>query len=227
MDKPIIVYMVNPFADPGILPLLCNSYVKMLAAYASEAGGHTYSYVYDLVLRVIPITLVASKTTIPIPAPQIYVHLARETYERCFNQRSEQHDSPAPFSTIFQLAKTVPKTVNFGLTSEPPKTLVGEDTSYHVAYSWCFDEQWLSVILTDTQGNLCWKYSYCLDACPSWAVFQETAKDIWDRILDTVNIRKAASRLIMAKDQVMSSTELDSELPLPAMKHTLTPRSMD
>ena len=227
IGKPIIVYMVNPFADPTALPLLCNSYIKMLAAYASKAGYHTYSYVYDILLKVIPITMIASKTTIPIQTPQVYAQIARETYERCSIQTSEQLGSPTCFSSIFQLARTVPKSVNFGLTSDPPKILVGEDSSYHVAYSWCFDLQWLSVLLIDTQGNLCWKASYCLGVCPSDVTFQETAKDVWDRILDTVSTRISSPRLVLVKDQAMKPIELKSELLIAFKRSDANSCSMD
>ena len=212
LDRPIIIYMVYPFADPSLLPLFCNSYIKLLAAYASNAGGHTYSHVYDLVLKIIPTTMVASKTTIPIPPPQLFDQIAREIYERCSVQYSEELDSPARFNSSFQLARTVPKSVNFGLTSDLPKTLIGDDSSYHVAYSWCSDEHWLSVLLIDTQGTLCWKASYCLGICPSDLAFQKVARDIWSRILNIVNTRISSPRLVLAKDQAMSSTELQSKL---------------
>ena len=208
--QPTVIYMVNPFDPPKALPHLCLSFSRILEAY--DCGSRAGSYGYDLVLKILPISMLASKTTIALPPPEMYAKVAMEVYNQCPPNSLRESRSPIHSHSLFQLAETVPKTLNFSLTADPSTALIGDDVAYHLAYSWSSDGQWLSMALTNTCGSRHWTVSYCLGVLPAnWATFRAVAKEVWDTILELLDINWGAYRLFIAKDSCMAEVEIDSK----------------
>lgn len=208
-DHPTILYMVNPFDTLSAIPHLCCSFSKILEANGCRSGSGSYSI--DLVLRILPISLLASKTTIALPPPQLYARLAMEVYSQSPHQSPQDPSSPITSHSLFQLAESIPKTINFSLTTDPSTALISENAAYHLAYSWSSDGQWLSMALTNTCGSRHCSVSYCLGMIPAkWPRFRAVAKEVWDTTLELLDVNWAAHQLFIVKDSPMAQVEIDS-----------------
>ena len=208
--QPTIIYMINPFEALKAIPHLCVSFSKILEAY--NYGSGTSSYPNDLVLKIIPISMLASKTTIALPPPEVYAQVAMEVYNQCPPYSLRESRSLINSHSLFQLAEPIPKTLHFSLTANPSTALAGDDVAYHLAYSWSSDGQWLSMALTNTCGSRHWTVSYCLGEIPAkWATFRAVAKEIWDTMLELLGIQWGAHRLFIVKDSHMAQVEIDSK----------------
>ena len=210
--KPTVVYIVNPFAELKALPYLISAFSYLLAHYTFRTDSHDEKDETELVLKIIPIAMIASRTTVSLPSPQMYMKVARETYELFQVQNSTEEISSYASASLFQLAESIPKMLNFKLAPEPLSALYGGNTSYHLAYSWNFEGQWLSASFTNKYGSRHWNASYCLgERFQPWPIFRNVAKEIWEAALDVVDAQKVSCRLIIAKDDVMLQQEIDSE----------------
>ncbi|KAL9117165.1 MAG: hypothetical protein Q9187_006302 [Circinaria calcarea] len=214
-DQPTIIYMVNPFDELKALPHLCSSFSKILEANGYGSGSCSYST--DLVLKILPISLLASRTTIALPPPQLYARLAMEVYNQSPHQSPRDPSSPINSHSLFQLAECIPKTISFSLTSDPSAALIREDAAYHLAYSWSSDGQWLSMALTNTCGSKHCSVSYCLGMIPAkWPTFRAVAKEVWDTTLELLNTNWTAHQLFIVKDSLMAQVEIDTWAALAA-----------
>lgn len=201
--------MVNPFDTPKALPNLCLSFSRILEAY--DYGSGTSSHGNDLILKILPISMLASKTTIALPAPEMYAQVAMEVHSQCPPCSLRESRSPINSHSLFQLAESIPKALNFSLTTDPSTALVGDDVAYHLAYSWSPDGQWLSMALTNTCSSRHWTVSYCLGVIPAkWPTFRAVAKEVWDTMLELLDIQWGGYRLFIVKDSCMAQVEIDS-----------------
>ena len=147
-----------------------------------------------------------------MPPPKAYSSLAFEIYNRCSPASHTSRDIQSPYASAsaIRLAKPVPKTVDFRLSSEPPADLLVNDPSLHLAYSWEPDEQWLSCAWTDNLGTLQWNAVYCLaDPRPDfYDALSETIKEILNTTKDMLQPANLPWRLYIVKDSPLQPREL-------------------
>ena len=161
-----------------------------------------------MLLKVLPIEWVASRTTIPIPLPKAYASLARNIYDRC---PADSVPTPYASASLVQLAETIPKTLDFRLSANPVSSIAQNNTVLHIAYSWSSSSQWLCTSVTDKLGTLQWNASYCFGATilTPWPLFREIAKEIWEGSLEMVDGRDNKRKMYVVKDEPMAQEEME------------------
>ena len=201
----IVVYIVNPYDDIAALPYLCAAFAKVSNEPPSD-NNDSPPLEHGFVLKIIPIELLASQTTVPLPPPTVYAQLAKEVYERCRPQASTQ--SPYQSLSMFQLVEDIPKTIEF--RAEPSHlTVLSANVSYHLAYSWEFGGQWISAAITDRRGRLQWNASYCLGTIQNpWPRFHAIAKEIWEILFEILGPCSTSCQLYVVKDNPMTENEI-------------------
>ena len=149
-----------------------------------------------------------------IPSPATYKKVAFEVYNRCPPPKEIEITSPYTCAPAVQLAGTIPRTIDFALSSTPIAGLSHLDRCVHVGYCWIPRASWLTASWTDNQGHQQWNASYRIatDQNPSWPTLEETIKEIWDTTVDLIDSKNAPWRLFIAKNKSMSCQELDGEL---------------
>ena len=208
----VVIYMVNPFTKPAFLPRLCESFLCCLKKFEWGYGPGDRN---DLVLKVLPISWVASRTTIPLPSPKEYAALAKDVYDRCPVTPSSRNPSPFASASLVQLAEAIPKTLDFRLTANPSTGLARNNSALHVGYSWRRDSQWLCVSVVDNLASHQWNASYCFGTALSdpWPTFREIAKEIWRGILDMIDEPQAKRFVYLIKDELLAQEEIDGIPP--------------
>ncbi|KAI4140611.1 MAG: hypothetical protein LQ341_003766 [Variospora aurantia] len=199
-----VIYMVNPFNDEAMLPQLCAAFNRLFSVYASRAKKPSAGPERDLVLQVIPLNFLANWDRLTIPPPKAYVKLAFELYSRCSPVQREDEITASPFTSgsAVRLAKTIPRTIDFRLTSQPPDGLLGGNSSIHLAYSWSADQEWLACAWTDHLGAQQWTAVYCLQQSEPdrWAAFSDTVKEILDTTKDMTHPPSQSWKIYLVKD---------------------------
>ncbi|KAL8648523.1 MAG: hypothetical protein Q9210_004938 [Variospora velana] len=206
-----VIYMVNPFNDEAMLPQLCAAFVRLFSVYASSTKKPSAGPERDLVLQVIPLSFLANLDRLTIPPPKAYVKLAFELYSRCSPVQREDEITASPFTSgsAVRLAKTIPRTIDFRLTSQPPDGLLGGNSSIHLAYSWNADQEWLACAWTDDLGAQQWTAVYCLQQSKPdrWAAFSDTVKEILDTTKDMTHPPSQSWKIYLVKDCEMQQRE--------------------
>ena len=183
--------------------------ISQLSDYSP--GHNLEAKLNHLSCRILPLSWVASSTTIPMPSSKAYARLAKETYDKCPIEPPEV-SSPYASSSVVELAQSIPKSLSLKLTSEITQVLPKGDTIFHIAYSWGIDRQWLSSSTTDSLGKQQWKASYCLGpgVVDLWNAFRDICNQILETALDMMRKEHFNYRLFVIKDQVMAQEESDS-----------------
>ncbi|MCJ1392871.1 mediator of RNA polymerase II transcription subunit 13 [Xylographa bjoerkii] len=223
----IIVYMVNPFCPMYSLPRLCECFLRCFEKYVSSTIVNSHAKPSDLVLKLLPISWVASTTTIALSSPKEYIRLVKDVYDRCPANNSERGLSPYASASLVQIAEDIPKTVNFSLAAEPTMCLTQENEAVHVGYSWDFDSEWLSSSITDNFGRLQWNASYSLGdtVLDPWPAFTLIIQEIWKGLIEMIGQRKQQFHVYVAKDTPIDQREVDVSTSLDDASYTATPES--
>jgi mediator of RNA polymerase II transcription subunit 13, fungi type len=211
----IVIYLVNPFSHPNALVDLCTAFSELFQAYVYSPEIQQSMNINEVVLQIVPIDFIASKTSLVSPAQMQYTRLALEVYERCAQTDPDKISvfPPTAHAPSILLAQPPPKTIDFKLTSEPSPSLLRENSVLHIGYSQSIDERWVSVAWTDMRGDIQSSVSYCLGRknADTLRPFEEVAKEIWETTLEITEIRKVHWRLMLVKAGVMGREEIDSK----------------
>ena len=212
-----VIYLVNPFEDGDGLPLLCAAFVTLFNAYMLAVKDHNIVHPNDLVLQIVPASLIYSSAGIVLLSPADYRKLAFEVYDRCGPNESDDRRKRSQYiaAPSTRLAKAVPKTIDFRLTPENPALSLQNDSCLHIAYKWTQGEDWLTASWTDNLGILSWNACYCLGkgGDGQWQSFSEIAKEVWETTLDMLQPRNGPWRLLLCKAGSVPKRELDGEYP--------------
>lgn len=205
--------MVDTFGESKALPELCAAFLGMFQAYVSAPQVQQLENPSDLVLQIVPEGLIASKETIAMPLPAEYRRLAFEVYDRCVPDTSERQDEMLNSAPAVQLAETLPRTIEFSLTTEPASSLLHTDRCLHVGYSYRSGNGWLSAAWTDSLGAQQWSASYglCRGTNDVRRSFSEIAKEIWETTVDIVRAKKVARRILIVRDGPIPTEEIQSK----------------
>lgn len=226
-----MIYMVNAFNEPTAIVRLCEAFLKLLDAYAGSLGEENNRDTINVVLQIIPLSLIASTDTLTIPSPAVYKKIAFEVYDRCAPNAELDRTTLTAFSGVsaVQLAKVIPRSINLKLTCRAIDGSLVSDRCIHVSYCFSTSSQWLTVSWTDSLGCLQWNASYYLaiDAEEVWAQFSEAAQDMWQTTLDIARAMSAPYRVFITRVGPMPREEYDGMLGgISACGITLTSPSM-
>ena len=192
-DRNFVLYFVYETEDPSALVGICGAFELLLSRYrlAMVNRGDTN----EVILQLVPRTLVGSRIKVTIPSPNDVAKLALEVYDRCYNF---ELGWPSPSMSI---EPPLPRQMEFKLTPAPSSCLLQENSCMHIAYAQSIDDRWVSVAWTDNSGNEQFTASYCLarkgDALSR--SFQEVAHEIWETTLDIISVKKVHWRLMIVK----------------------------
>ena len=211
-----VIYMVDSSKPNRTLPNLCAAFLIMFEAYNAALRESHIDDPNDMVLQILPSSLILSIETIPMPAPADYRKLAFDVYDRCGpNQNLVQKSQPRYLSApAVCLAKAMPKAIDLKLTPESSAPRLQSDNCIHIAYAWTPGDHWLTAAWTDNHGILSWNSCYCFgeeDKTP-WESFTDIAKEIWDTTLDMIQ-GHAPWRIFLCKDRPADRRELDGKYP--------------
>lgn len=216
----IVVYFVDPFDDDNMSPYICAAFRELYEAYAISAMKAGLTIARALVLQIVPLSFLASSESLTIPPPKSYTKLAFEVYSRCKPGPHSDGTIPSPSisGSAIRLAKPIPKTINFQLSSQPPGNLLSPDPCLHLAYSWDIDQQWLACAWTDNFGATQWSTIYCLGDRKTdyWTAFAETVKEVLDTTRDLLQPMTIPWKIYVVKDNIFYDRELESKYTIPS-----------
>lgn len=208
--------MVNAFDEPPAIARICEAFLKLLDSYAGSLREEHNRDTIDVVLQIIPLSLVASTNTLTIPSPTVYKKIAFEVYDRCAPSAKLDRTAPTPFSgaSAVQLAKVIPRSINLQLTCRSIDGSLVSDRCIHVSYCFSTCSQWLTASWTDSLGSLQWNASYYLavDAEEVWPRFSEAGQDMWQTTLDIARALGAPYRFFIVRVGPMPREEYDGIL---------------
>lgn len=207
----IVVYLVNPFSDPHNLWQLCSAFWALFQAYLPSSSRALDATRPELVLQLVPIKCIASFEAPVVLEPSLLARLAREVYDRCPpKEPSADHTALSIYSApSIQLEETLPKSIPFRVTAEPPSDLLHENSYIHVGYAVSVDGSWLTAAWTDNPGKHQATASYCLNN----RSFVEVAREIHQTSLEIMSARRVTWRLCIARAGVMEREEQDGKTP--------------
>lgn len=211
-----MVYLINAFTQADAVVHLCAAFLRLFHTYLQAEKSSLYSGPSEIVLQLIPVKLIASKTSIIVPTQAIYWGLALEVYERCglgFGQSAEGAVTPGNATAIL-LSQKIPASIDFKLAAEPPLSVRHESTDLHIAYSQSGDGRWISASWTDAEGSRQMSMSYCLSmkGTGSRRAFAEVASEIWKTSVEMIHVKKMMWRFLIAKAGIMEPEEQDGKL---------------
>lgn len=204
-DMNFVVFFVYPRDMPGSIVESCNAFHQLFERYKKLLLSSQTQIENDLVLQLVPLDFVASAVSVPAPSPLDYVRLAVETYDRC---TLFEGSMPAPGIVLEQ---TIPRMIDFRLSTAPSASLLHENTCLHLAYAQSIDERWITVAWTNNRGSQQMTASYCLgrkgkSICTP---FGEVAHEIWETTQDMISTWKVHWRIIITKCGVMEPGEIE------------------
>lgn len=215
-----VIYIVNPFEEATSLRDICACFWALSQTY--EQACRTLSPLDrkpELVLQILPIKYVASVDAPVVPSPQLLAALAREVYDRI--PPSSIHDNfSLSIRTLpsIQLEETLPRTIQFRLTADPPGDLLHDCSHLHIGYATDWDGDWLAVAWTDNCGKYQHLSAYSLR---NGRTFADAAREVWQATLAIIQVRKVTWRISIARAGVMDKDEIEGKLPSTELQMTL------
>lgn len=209
----VVVYLVNPFSEPHNLWQLCSAFWALFQAYLPSTPNRAVDESRpELVLQLVPVKYMASFEAPVVLEPSLLTRLAREVYDRCPPKApSSDHTALSIYSApSIQLEETLPKSIPFRVTAEPPSDLLHENSYIHVGYAISVDGSWLTAAWTDNPGKHQATVSYCLNN----RSFVEVAREIYQTSLEIMSARRVTWRLCIARAGVMEREEQDGKAHL-------------
>ncbi|KAI5778129.1 mediator complex subunit 13 C-terminal-domain-containing protein [Geopyxis carbonaria] len=151
----VVIYVINPFSHPAALVDLSTAFVRMRKSYEASIATIAGAKPNNLVLQVVPANFVAHKLGLVMRVNVVH-RLAVEVYTRCI-----QTDAGSPSlseasiisSPPIQLARPLPKTIEFRLTTDPSPALLKENQLLHLVYAPSIDSRWLAATWTSSTGD--------------------------------------------------------------------------
>ncbi|POS86307.1 hypothetical protein EPUL_001852 [Erysiphe pulchra] len=203
-DSNFVVYFVYPIDNSWLVVNICSAFQHLIKVYRKILQEKRITRNNEIVLQLVPLSLIASPSSIAIPSPSEYFGLALELYDRCINFASTS--VPAII-----LESTLPKSIDFKLTPNPPESLLQENSCLHIAYSQSNDCRWITTAWTDNCGTEQMTACYCLGRRNGIlsTPFGRVASEIWETTMDFISDVKVNRRIILAKVGVMDSSEIE------------------
>ncbi|MCJ1312538.1 mediator of RNA polymerase II transcription subunit 13 [Agyrium rufum] len=201
----VVVYIANPFGILDAFPQVCSSFLALKNSCEDPLLEHDVT----MVLKIIPISMVASKTTIAAPTPATLRQVAKDVYDNCkaifVSDVVKDVDYLSP--SLVHLAAEIPKKVEFRLSSDSYSPLLEPDACLHVAYSYADRGPWLSMAITNARGSKQWQASYIVDQVEPLGHLQTLFTEILEIVLEMMGSVRVPHRIMIAKDAPMEEDE--------------------
>lgn len=214
-----VIYMVDPSRDGENLSILCKAFLRLFDGYLLTTKQNSVDDPNDLVLQIIPSSLIYSADCLAMPSPSDYRRLVFEVYDRCGPNDDNKHRKTSKYNCApaIRLAKAIPKTIDFRLTSENSALSLQSDNCLHIAYQWSLGESWLTASWTDNLGVVSWTACYCLgqpNESP-WFAVSEIVHEIMETTLNILQPRNGPWHLFVSKPGRYLRKELDGKSTWP------------
>ncbi|KAI1155670.1 mediator complex subunit 13 C-terminal-domain-containing protein [Nemania diffusa] len=200
-----VLFFVYTPDVPGSIVECCAAFNQIFEKYKTILTSQKLPFVNEMALQLIPQSLVASCSSVPMPSPMELSKLALEVYDRC-TTFSGAMPSPA-----IVLEQALPRLIDFKLNPTPSASVLHENTCLHLGYAQSIDERWVTVAWTDNRGSQQMTTSYCLGrkgkniATPLADIIHE----IWSTTRELISSWKVNWRIIVAKCGVMDVHEIE------------------
>lgn len=175
MDRPILVYLINPFDDPAMAKYICACFWTFCRAY-TDALDPTEDSIPDFALQIVPMERIAPRNTVAVLDAEWLSSLARRVYDS-IPTRSHLLEPGSqwliPTWPSIQLAQPQPRKIHFVLHEKPPRSLLEEAQILHVAYTISNDNAWLAAAWSDPTGKYQYSACYYLRETDSKSVLSE------------------------------------------------------
>lgn len=205
-----VVYMIDLFAHARAKQHLSACFWLLFKAYRENAPRDSRNTCgSDVVLQLIPISMVASYDVLVVPDAHQLGTLAHEVYDRCPpspSAHSFDMTSPLPIlaAPSVELASLPPKRIAFQLAAEPPGDLLHEGSILHLAYATSKDGLWLTAAWVDNTGQYQSSSSFCLRG----RSFAEVVEEVWECTREILNARKVTWRVFIATNEFLDEAKL-------------------
>ncbi|KAJ3574402.1 hypothetical protein NPX13_g4378 [Xylaria arbuscula] len=214
-----VIFFVYTPDVPGSIVECCAAFNEIFEGYKRILTNKKQPVVNEIALQLIPQSLVASSSSIPMPSPMDLSKLALEIYDRCTTFNGAM---PSP---AIMLEQTLPRMIDFKLNPTPSTSVLHENTCLHLGYAQSIDERWITVAWTDNRGSQQMTTSYCLGrkgkniATPLADIIHE----IWATTRELISSWKVNWRIIVAKCGIMDTHEIElwSSLVQPDSKSSI------
>jgi mediator of RNA polymerase II transcription subunit 13, fungi type len=209
-DRTIVIFFVDPFESEELCPRLATCFWKLCKAYRQHVPKSLAKSSHsDLVLQLIPISLIADWDKLVVLDAESLSSLAMEVYDRCppSSKVIAAMDTPSALPILaapsIELAPGAKQKVVFQLTIDPPNDLMHEGSVLHIAYALSADMQWMAVNWMDTTG----KYQMSTSASLRGRSFKDTATEVWERTMDILAARDVTWRIFIVTNGDLDASE--------------------
>ncbi|KAI1006160.1 hypothetical protein K3495_g2060 [Podosphaera aphanis] len=203
-SRNLVIYFVYIVDDGALLIQICSAMHHLFKMYREVIPEKTITPSNEVVLQLVPLSFIASPSSLVLPLPSDYFRLGLEVYDRCFDFTSS---SLVP---AIILECPLPKSIDFRLNSKPSASLLQENTCLHIAYAQSIDNRWITVAWTDNRGVQQMTASYCLGRKNETisTSFAEVANEIWETTLEFISEKSIHWRLMIVRVGFMDSSEI-------------------
>lgn len=209
-DRTIVVYLVDPFEGVQTRQHLSACFWLLYKVYRDNIPkAYRNAARADLVLQILPVSLIASPDGIVILNAQRMGACATEIYDRCPPSSKlpagTESDSLLPIlaAPAVELAINPPKRIGFQLSVDPPADLLHEGSILHLAYALSDDKQWVTVSWIDSTG----RYQRTSSASLRGKSFKNVADEIWESTLEILTAREVTWRIF-----IVANTEIETSV---------------
>lgn len=210
----LVIYVVDPFDHSCALVDICTAFLRLFEKYSEDPELPQGPQRNEVVLQVVPLSVIASTDSLAIPTQAEYIRLALEVYNRCPPSGSGS-ELAKPASAVV-LEEPLAKQFNFDLKPDLTESLLflQEGKCLHIAYSQSLDQRWITAAWTDNSGSLQMNMSYCLRQKDSTVIrpMAEVVKEIWETTHDIMKKTRTRWRLMLAKDGPFDNMEARGKL---------------
>ena len=199
-DRTIAIVLVDPFESHRAEQYLCACFWQLCKAYRQNTPkAYQKAPRSDLVLQVLPVSLIASLDGLVLLDARQMGMLATEIYDRCppSSKVAVKIDIasslPILAAPAVEIASAPPKRIAFQLSSDPPSDLLHEGSVLHLAYAVSADRQWLTSCWVDSSG----RYQTTSSLCLRGKSFQDVAGEMWEKTLEVLTARDVTWRIFI------------------------------
>ncbi|KAJ6261171.1 Mediator of RNA polymerase II transcription subunit [Drechslerella dactyloides] len=231
----VVLMIVNPFSAPSAVLDICAAFHILKKTYAAALNSSIRVYPNNIILQIVPISHLAAQDGIVVQSHNQSIRCALEIYERCTQTIQDHPAQKFPqetYSPCMTLAKPVPKSIAFKVSSDPSPAILQENMCLHMAYAQSIDERWISVAWGDDCGEIKEVASFCL-GIPGTVLlraFEDICKEIWAITNRIISKKRIHWRISLVKvgtvddDEIEVWTKLSNES---AISNTLTTFASD
>ena len=215
LDSTVVVYIMNNNEATATPPELCAIALSLLEGYRSVMGASRAKNSPDLVIQLVPKSMIFSSDHLVVPPLANYKKLALEVYDRCAPRQDWEKGLLCAHKSApaICLSKSIPEHIDFRLSSDNSVASLDEDDCVHLAYAWPLGSNWLTASWTDNIGILRWNAAFWIgeDSDNPWQPFADAAREVLETTIDMLQPRSRSWRVFIAKAGRLSKYELDGE----------------